>query len=78
MKSHILWTLPKIPILKFCFKLNFNNINSEKMKNFKVDYYNILTIGIDNIESYVNIISELVFSIILHIFQLHILLEGKY
>ena len=48
------------------------------MKRFKVNCYNILTIGIDIIGFCINIISELVFSIILHIFLLHILLEGEY
>ena len=45
---------------------------------FEVDYYNILIIGIDIIRLHMNIISKLVFSIILHLFLLYILLEGEY
>ena len=48
------------------------------MEKFKVDCYNILTIRIDIIGFCVNIIGELVTSIILHLFLLHILLEGEY
>ena len=53
-------------------------VKKDKMKNIKDDCYNILTIGIYIIGLCVNIISELVFSIILDIFLLYILLEGKY
>ena len=45
------------------------------MEKFKVDCYNILVVGINIIEFHVNIISELVFLIILHLFLLHILLK---
>ena len=48
------------------------------MEKFKVDWYNILTVGIDIIEFAVNIISELAFTIILYLFLFHILLEGGY
>ena len=37
-----------------------------------------LTVGIDIIGFDINIISELVFIIILYLFLLHILLEGEY
>ena len=48
------------------------------MERFYFDCYNILTIGIDIIGFCVNIISELVLSIIPYVFLLHVLLEGKY
>ena len=48
------------------------------MGKFEVDCYKILTIGIDIIRFCVNIIGELVFSIILHLFLFHVLLEGEY
>ena len=48
------------------------------MENFKVYFYDILTVGIEIIEFDVNIIRELVFTIILYLFLLHILLEGEY
>ena len=48
------------------------------MKKFKVDCYDILTVGIDIIGFNVNTISELVFTIILYPFLFHILLEGEY
>ena len=64
-------------ILKSHLQLNFNNF--QEMINGKVlCCYNILTIGIDIIRFHVNIISELVFSIILWLFLLHIPLEGEY
>ena len=44
------------------------------MEKFLVDCYNILTIRIDIIGIYMNIISELVFFIILHLFLFYILL----
>ena len=47
------------------------------MEFFEVDCYDILTIGIDIIGFDVNIIRELVFTIILYLFLLHILLEGE-
>ena len=48
------------------------------MEEFRVDCYDILTIGIDIIGFDVNIISDLGFTIILYLFLLHILLEGEY
>ena len=48
------------------------------MEKFYVDCYDILTVGIDIIRFDINIISELVFTIILYLFLLHIHLEGKY
>ena len=48
------------------------------MEKFKVDCYDILTVGIDIIGFNVNRITELVFTIILQSFLFHILLEGEY
>ena len=48
------------------------------MKIFYIDFYEILTVGISIIGFNVNTISELVFTIILYPFLLHILLEGEY
>ena len=48
------------------------------MEKYEVDCYDILTIGIDIIRFEVKIISELVFTIILYLFLLHIYLEGEY
>ena len=48
------------------------------MEKFYIDYYDILIVGIDLIGFDVNIINELVFTIILYLFLLHILLEGEY
>ena len=48
------------------------------MEKIQVDCYNILTVGIGIIRFHVNKISELDFSIILHLFLLYILLEGEY
>ena len=48
------------------------------MEKFQIDWYTILTVGIDIIGFSVNIISELVFTIILYLFVFHVLLEGGY
>ena len=48
------------------------------MEKFKVDCYDILTVGIDIIGFDVNIISDLGFTIILYLFLLLIHLEGEY
>ena len=48
------------------------------MEKFKVDCYDILIVEIDIIGFNVNIINELFFTIILHPFLFHILLEGEY
>ena len=45
------------------------------MEKFYVDWYNILTIGIDIIGFAVNIVCELVFIITSYIFLFHILFE---
>ena len=45
---------------------------------FWIDCYDIITIGIDIVGFCVNIVSELVLSIILHLVLLHIFLEGEY
>ena len=52
--------------------------NKEKMEKFYVDCNDILTIGIDIIRFDINIIRELIFTIILYLFLLHIHLEGEY
>ena len=64
--------------LKCHLELNFNNFQERKMKKFLVDCYDILTVGIEIIEFDINIISELVFTVILYLFLLHIPLEGEY
>ena len=48
------------------------------MEFFYIDRYDIFTIGFYIIGFDVKIISELVFTMILYPFLLHILLEGKY
>ena len=48
------------------------------MEKFRVDCYDILTVGIDIIGLDVNIISDIGFTIILYLFLLHVLLEGEY
>ena len=62
--------------LKFHLELNFNNFQEKKDGIFSI--FNFLTIGIDIIGFSIKIISELVFTIILYLFLLHILLEGGY
>ena len=64
--------------LKFHLEHNFNNFQERKIEKFLVDRYNILSVHIVIIGFHVNILSELVFSIILHLFLLHILLEDEY
>ena len=79
-KTHVLWALAKIPkkkTLKLNLELNLTIFKKKNMEKFKIDCYDILTIGIDIIEFNVNIISELFFTIILHSFLFHILLEGE-
>ena len=72
--------------LKCHVELNFNNFQERKIKKIQVDCYDIFFIGIDIIKFFgidiirfeVKIISELVFTIILYLFLLHIHLEGEY
>ena len=64
--------------LKCHLELNVNNFQEFFKKNFKVDCYDILIVGIYIIRFIVKIISELVFTIILYLFLLHIHLEGEY
>ena len=71
----------KILKVKFCRhleKLQREKTLKGKMEKFSVDCDNILTVRIDIIGIYMNIISELVFSIILHLFHFYILLESEY
>ena len=78
LRSQVLWALKKLQTkktLKFHLELNFYNFQERKNGNI---LGSSLTIGIDITGFCVNIISELVFSIILHFFLLHILLEGEY
>ena len=81
MESQVLWAIGKTPnkkTLKFHLELNFYKFQARKSGNILDRLVHILTIGIDIIGFCVKIISELVFSIILHLFLLHILLEGEY
>ena len=75
--SQDLQALEKIPnkkTLKFHLELNFKKFRKGKMEKFEVGCYNILIVGIDIIGFCFNIkFSELVFSIILYFFLLHIL-----
>ena len=74
--------------LKCHLELNFYNFQKKKnliKKNKKkkkekitIDYYNILTVGITIIESYVNTISDLGFTIILYLCPLYNVLKGDY
>ena len=64
--------------LKFHLEISFNNFKKEKTEKFYVDCYNILTFGIGIVRFHYNIIRELEFLIILHLFLLYIFLEGKY
>ena len=64
--------------LKFHLELNFNNFQEKKIEKFQIDWYTILTVGIDIIGFFVNIISEFVFTIILYLFLFHVRLEGGY
>ena len=50
----------------------------KKMEKFQIDWYTILIVGIDIIGFSVNIISELVFTIILYFFLFHVLFVGGY
>ena len=47
------------------------------MEKFSFDCYNILIYGIVIIEVFVNIIIDLIFTIILYFFLFHIILEDK-
>ena len=50
----------------------------KKLEKFKVDCYNILTVGTYSIGFDINIIGDLGFTIILYLFLLNIFLEGEY
>ena len=80
-RTHVLWARGKIPnkkTLKLHLELKFNNFQERKLEKFKVDCYDILTIGIEIIGFNVNTINELILTIILYSFLYHILLEGEY
>ena len=47
------------------------------MEKFHVDCYNVLMVEIDIIRFFVNLVGDYLFSIILHVFLLHIVLERK-
>ena len=56
-----------------------NNMTKKlQMPKFLINYYNILIIGIDIIEFYINAYCDLVFTIILYLFLFHIFLKGAY
>ena len=65
--------------LKCHLELNFNNFQKKKgggkITNY---YYNILTIGINIIEFYIDTISDLGFTIILYLYPLYNFLKGDY
>ena len=50
------WKTFKQNVLNFNLELNFNNFQERNMVKFQVGCYNILTVGIDNIEFYINLI----------------------
>ena len=80
-KSYVSWALAKIlnkKTLKCHLELNFNNFQKQKEEEIIFDCYNILTIGIIIIEFYVNIISDLGFTIILYLYPLYNFLKGDY
>ena len=59
--------------------IKFGVIRPHRLKENNVLFKLVaMTIGIDNIGFSINIISELVFAIILHFFLIHILLEDEY
>ena len=58
--------------------MHLEKFQTRKPSKFKVDCYNILTVGIGIIRFHVNIISGLDFSIILHFLLLYIFLKGEY
>ena len=66
--------------LKCHLELNFNNFQKKKKKKEKITnyYYNILTIGINIIEFYIDTISDLGFTIILCLYPLNNFLKGDY
>ena len=64
-------------ILKCHLELNFNKFQKKKKKvKIAIDCYSILTIGINIIEFYVDIISDLGFIIILYLYLLYNFLKG--
>ena len=77
-KTHVLRHLQKFQTkktLKCHLALNFNNFQKGRGE-ITIDFYNILTIGINIIEFYVNIISDLSFTIILYLYPLYNFLKG--
>ena len=65
--------------LKCHLELNLNNFQKkEKKGNITNYYYNILTIRINNIEFYIDTISDLSFTIILYLYPLYNFLKGDY
>ena len=84
-KSHVSRALAKVPnkknfelLLNCHFELNFNNFPKKKKGKITNYYYNILTIGINIIESYIDTISDLGFTIILYLYPLYNFLKGDY
>ena len=63
--------------LKCHVELNFNNFQNKGGETTNY-YYNILTIGINIIEFYIDTISDLGFTIILYLYPLYNFLKGDY
>ena len=65
--------------LKCHLELNFNSFQKKKKKRkITIDCYNILIVGINIIEFYVDTISDLGFTIILYFYPLYNFLKGDY
>ena len=64
--------------VKFCGHLEKLQTKKPLKFHLELNFYNFFIIGIDTIGFCVNIIRNLVFSIVLLFFLLHILLEGEY
>ena len=65
--------------LKCHLELNFNNFQKKEKKGKITNYYyNILTVGINIIEFYIDTISDLSFTIILYLYPLYNFLKGDY
>ena len=82
MENQVLRALGKTSFkktLKFHLGLNFFNFQKKmKQKGFRLIAKTFSLLELTLLDFFVNIISELVFSTILHLFLLHILLEGEY
>ena len=80
-KNQVSRAFAKIPnkkTMKCHLELNFNNFQKKKRGKDTNYYYNILTIGINIIEFYIDTISDLDFTIILYLYPLYNFLKGNY